>query len=216
MFQVSEEVADEQTRVQSASHALVSDCLNGRFSVQHTGGSLFQPPRTGAPWRQNPKSMDLDSMERYTLKTGDHKIAFKWTALESTDHSVGEERTSCSLLLYMELFLMEEQWKSGSLTLLAGSQQELFWFMAINFKTFGTVALHSKCHCNENGDGELKPKWKQLRKRWDKVFERAEMDLEDVQCMFADSREGCHNFREEGGCPYKHNVEVKREKKQKQ
>ena len=190
----------------------MSDCLNGCFSVQHTGGSLFAPGRSGAPWLRNPKSIDLHTSERYTLKRGEDKIAFKWTALDSPDHSVGSERTSCSLLTYMELFLLEQEFSNRSLTLLASSQEELFWFMAINFKTFGTVAPYSKCHCNERTEGKLKPKWKQLSKRWDKAFKRAQMDLEDLQCMFADSSEGCHNFREEGGCPYKHQVEVKRER----
>ena len=82
-----------------------------------------------------------------------------------------------------------------------------FCYMLINFNTFGTVApFHAPCHCNpSNNEGQMPPKFRKLRSRWDKMFLRAKADPHDVQCMFADTPAGCHNF---DNCPFKHDVEV--------
>merc|ERR1711879_695032 len=58
--------------------------------------------------------------------------------------------------------------------------------------------------------GKMPPNWKKMQKQWDKMFSRADADIHDVQCMFADTREGCHSFGLPGdrGCKFKHDILV--------
>ena len=53
-------------------------------------------------------------------------------------------------------------------------------------------------------------KWLRARKNFDKMFSRAKADVNDVQCGFADTKEGCHAFGLPRvlGCKFKHNILV--------
>ena len=84
-----------------------------------------------------------------------------------------------------------------------------FWGMALNYNTFGTVApFHTSCHCKFP---KMPPKYKEMKKKWDKMFSRAKACSTDVQCMFADTKVGCHSFGMEGeaNCKFKHDIAVK-------
>ena len=54
----------------------------------------------------------------------------------------------------------------------------------------------------------MTPIYKKLQKKWNKIFSRAKEDIKDVQCMFADTKEGCHSFGLPGdlGCKFKHDI----------
>merc|ERR1711872_1078236 len=126
-------------------------------------------------------------------------------------HANGEP-TSCSLYMTIELVLEgEAEYKEGGLHYLALDNMDpgMFWGMALNFNTFGTVApFTTKCHCNFP---KMPPSYKKLKKQWDKIFTRAKKSGLDVQCMFADTPIGCHSFGLDGeeGCKFKHDVSVK-------
>ena len=193
---------------------MLQDALAGRFSVQHTGSMLFVQPNTvGKPIIQNPKAgVDMEQGERYKLLCGDTEFHFKWRGLEVPGHSIPEgKNVACSTFQYMEMELVTEEVKNGGLLHLAGCG-ETFWYMLINFNTFGTVApFHAPCHCNPgNTEGQMPPLWRQLRRRWDKLFQRAKESARDVQCMFSSTPEGCHNVDD---CRFKHEVEVKKTSK---
>ena len=87
----------------------------------------------------------------------------------------------------------------------------LFWRMAINFNTFGTVApfdINCKCAFSK------KPrKFKKLQKFWDEKFRRAKEDPNDILCVYSNSEQGCHAFGlPDGlGCRYKHYIFVEKE-----
>ena len=60
-----------------------------------------------------------------------------------------------------------------------------------------------------------------MQRQWDNAFARAKADIKDVQCMFTDSKEGCHSYGLPGelGCKFKHDImaeleEAKEEKKE--
>ena len=57
-----------------------------------------------------------------------------------------------------------------------------------------------------------------MKRQWDNAFARAKADIKDVQCMFTDSKEGCHSFGLPGelGCKFKHDTmtELKEEKEE--
>ena len=203
-----------QEQCQEQFHRLVQDALAGRFTVQHSGSMFFMAPDTeGKPVIENPKSgVDMEIMERYKLNCGDTELHFKWRGLESPGHSIPEgENVACSTFQYMEMELVTEKVREGGLHYLAGCG-ETFWYMLINFNTFGTVApFHAPCHCNpSNTGGMMPPLWNQLRKKWDKIFQRAKENATDVQCMFSSTPFGCHNFQD---CSYKHDIEIKKTKK---
>lgn len=92
----------------------------------------------------------------------------------------------------------------------------LFWGMALNFNTFGTVApFDPNCNCKFP---KMPLNYKKLKKQWDKIFFRAKEDINDVQCMFADTKEGCHSFGLPTGlgCKFKHDILVEAEEEPKE
>ena len=99
----------------------------------------------------------------------------------------------------------DDRYKEGGLHYLASCESpRIFWAMAINFNTFGTVApFHPDCLCKYN---KIPPKWKELRKKWNKIFKRVKEQEDDIQCMFSDTPLGCHAYKK--GCLYKHHVYV--------
>lgn len=205
-------VKKHQVRTQNRNHQILHDALNGNFTVERRGGEAIRNPKAG---------LDLEFGKDYELKVNNKELAieqfnFVWEG-SSTDHSIPEGNpTSCIMFYYMESYLKDEEFMKGGLHYLAGSYQEIeiFWFMLINFNTFGTVAPHyGPCTCNpKNVKAQMPPERRELRKKWNKFFKRAKADINDVQCMYSNSEEGCHNYN---NCPYKHDVEVKKEKKKK-
>ena len=212
----SAQLAAAQAESQEENSKLLQAALVGIFTVRHTGSMFFLPEQSGGTTVENPKSgEDLDCGERYKLIINNKEFNFKWRGLCPEGHSIPEGKpTACDTFLYMEM--MDENVKKGGLHYMASMEDkagtETFWYMLINFNTFGTVApFHAPCHCNpSNKDGHMPPKQKKLRSRWDKRFIRAKANPHDVQCMFADTQAGCHNF---DNCPFKHDVEVTKEKK---
>ena len=98
------------------------------------------------------------------------------------------------------------------------SFSSLFWSMLINFNTFGTVALfNKKCSCKYK---KIPYKFRKIIEFYDDIFTRARKLPVDVQCMFSNSKEGCHLFGSvplHGNlvdCPFKHEAFVKFEKNQ--
>jgi len=197
------EVARKQRDLQIKANAILMDALNGCFEVL-----------INDRWVRNPKATDLETCERYILKHDadqGNAIHFKHRALNTGPHANGEP-TSCSLYMTIELVLEgEAEYKEGGLHYLALDNMDpgMFWGMALNFNTFGTVApFTTKCHCNFP---KMPPSYKKLKKQWDKIFTRAKKSGLDVQCMFADTPIGCHSFGLDGeeGCKFKHDVSVK-------
>ena len=205
------QLASVQARAQVENNKLLRDALAGRFTVRHTGSMWFLPEQDGGAIVENPKSgVDLLCLERYKLIIRNKEFNFKWRGTCTPSHSIPEGiPTACDTFLYMEM--MDEKVKQGGLHYMASMEDvagtETFWYMLINFNTFGTVApFHAPCHCNpSNKDGQMPPKKGRLRRRWDKMFKRAKANPHDVQCMFADTEIGCQNF---SNCPFKHDVEV--------
>jgi len=87
--------------------------------------------------------------------------------------------------------------------------------MLINFNTFGTVApFNGACHCNPgNVKGQMPPKLRAMRRKWDRIFKRAKAHKTDVQCMYSETEEGCHNYND---CPYKHDIEAEEVEEEKE
>lgn len=89
------------------------------------------------------------------------------------------------------------------------AHRQTFLTLLQNLKQHGTVApYHSPCQCNPQG--QIPPRWRKLRKSWDRMLARARADRHDVQCMFTEARQGpefvgCHNYPK---CPFKHQIEV--------
>ena len=219
----SPQLAAAQAEAQEEQSKLLQAALAGRFTVRHTGSIFFLPEQSGGTTVENPKAgVDLDCGERYKLIINNKEFNFKWRGLCPEGHSIPEGMpTACDTFLYMKMVEENEmgdmdEVKKGGLHYMASMEDqagtETFWYMLINFNTFGTVApFHAPCHCNpSNKDGQMPPKQKKLRSKWDKRFLRAKADPHDVQCMFADTRAGCHNFN---NCPFKHDVEVTKSKK---
>jgi len=202
----SSELAATQAEVQEENSKLLQAALAGRFTVDD-GERTVENPKAGE---------DLECLERYELFICGKEFHLKWRGLCPKGHSIPEGiPTACDMFLYMEM--MEENMKQGGLHYMASAEvldggHETFWYMLINFNTFGTVApFHAPCRCNpSNKEGQMPPKLRELRSRWDEMFIRAKADPHDVQCMFADTQVGCHNF---GKCPFKHDVEVTKSKK---
>lgn len=212
LAQVSNFVKANQVKIQTEHNQLLQDSLAGNFTMQHTGSFFFQPPSNDASPIHNPKSgSDLESSERYKLVINNQEFNFKWRGLETSGHSIPENQPiSCTTLQYMEMTLNETEFIKGGLHYLAGSGDDTFWYMLINFNTFGTVApFNGGCHCNPgNVKGQMPPKLRALRKKWDRIFKRAKADKRDVQCMYTETEEGCHNYND---CPYKHDIETEEE-----
>ena len=207
-------MAKLQQKLQSDYHEILIDAFKGNFEILHDQGRWRDPPNTdteNATWIRNPKSTVLSTLERYQVRSDSPRtdntkpISFKWRALESLDHGKGDP-TACSFLELMDCYLLnDERYREGGIHYLAGSLEDagLFWGMAINFNTFGTVApFHSNCHCNIT---RLTKKHCKLRNKWDKIFYRAKADPLDIQCMYSETPVGCQNFE---SCPYKHEIEV--------
>jgi len=220
LAKIVDKVKQNQTRIQAENHKIIQEALAGNFTAQHTGWCFFLPPQTGAPLVRNPKAgSDMLTGERYKLEFIGKEFSFKWRGLESSGHSIPEGNpTSCSALEYLEIHLTQDVFKKGGLHFLVSSGkggEETFWYMLINFNTFGTVApFQGPCHCNPNNvKGQMPIQLQELVKKWDNIFKRAKADLNDIQCMFSNSKEGCHNFKD---CPYKHDIEVKEVKKKAQ
>ena len=186
-----------QAGLQERYSKLLQDALAGHFYVQEGYGyDKLQNPKSG---------VDLESDERYDLFMNDKEYSFKWRGLCSEDHSIPAGRpTACDVFYYLEMIDGMEKVKQGGLHYLAGMEEdgleETFWYMLINFNTFQTVAPYKgPCHC----ELVLSEKWLKLRRSWDEKFARAKADPNDVQCMFASTKEGCQNKK---GCLFKHNI----------
>jgi len=199
---IQHQIATKQRNLQIKANAALMDALNGRFKI-------FINER----WVQNPKATDLETLDRCMLRHDsdqDNVIHFKQRYLDTSPHANGEP-TSCSLYLTLELvFENETKYKEGGLHYLVLDESDpgMFWGMALNFNTFGTVGPFStKCHCNFP---KMPPSYKKMRKQWDKIFSRAKASSLDVQCMFADTPFGCHSFGLEGdaGCKFNHDISV--------
>jgi hypothetical protein len=200
---IQKQMATKQRNRQIKANAALMDALNGRFEI-------FINER----WVQNPKATDLEPLGRYRLRhhsDQDNVIHFKQRCLETSAHGNGEP-TSCGLYMTLEVvFENEKKYKEGGLHFLVldASDPGMFWGMALNYNTFGTVGPFStKCHCNFP---KIPPSYKMMRKQWDKIFSRAKALSLDVQCMFARTPSGCHSFGLEGdaGCKFKHDKSVK-------
>jgi len=153
---------------------------------------------------------NLEPEERYSVKVKSGSLknkdfSMRWGGVEDCKHTMPEGKlTSCTFLRCVEEELKKEELKGGLHFMAADANAALFWTLIINFNTYGTMALHhSPCQCNHTD--QMPPHWRKLRRRLDKMLERARADRTDVQCMFADSKKGCHNFPD---CPFKHQKEV--------
>ena len=195
------ELGKSQQAVQRKANLKIRDALKGKFTVEINNS-----------WVRNPKATDLQAGERYALKydsNQDDIIHFKQRALESPEHTNGEP-SSCGLYMTLELCYEDKKYKDGRLHNLALDCMDpgIFWGMALNFKTFGTVApFHPNCHCEFP---KMPQNYKKIQKSWDKVFKRARAEITDVQCMFSDTSSGCHSFNLSGSdkCKFKHDIEV--------
>jgi len=203
MDRIQPEEAAKQREVQLKANAMLMDALNGRFNI------LIDD------WVRNPKATDLETSKRYIITHDadeDNEIHFKQYYLDTSLHANGEP-TSCSLYMSLEMVLEDDaKYKEGGIHYLALDYPGMFWGMALNFNTFGTVALFStKCYCNFP---KMPPSYKKLKKHWDKIFTRAKKSGQDVQCMFADTPTGCHSYGLEGeaGCKFKHDIYVEKAK----
>ena len=199
---IKPEEAVKQRDLQFKANAMLMDALNGRFRI------LLEDD-----WACNAKATDLKTGERYYLNYDsdkDEEIYFKQYYLDTSPHANGEP-TSCHIYQSMLEYMSEEdakKLKEGGIHYLAHDYPEMFWGMALNFNTFGTVAVFStKCYCHFP---KMPPSYKRLQKYWDKIFTRAKKSGLDVQCMFADTPTGCHSFGLEGeaGCKFKHDISV--------
>jgi len=231
LSEVSSDVKKCQIRRQTEHHQILKDALNGNFTVKRRpawNDTLRRREEDVFVKQWNPKSGDLEHGVEYELEVANgRQTEFEWEGLEPKIHSIPEGNpTSCRLFHYMESYLfLDQEFMKGGLNFLAGSYQEIeiFWFMLINFNTYGTVApFYGPCRCNpKNVKAQMPPEHRELRKKWNKFFKRAKADFNDVQCMYStphkcvsdadsESEKGCHNFV---NCPFKHDVEVKKEKK---
>ena len=200
-----------QMKLQNEYSLILMDALNGRFKIRHQPGFRWEPVTTTGEWINNPSSNDMQALERYGLKYesqkgGSDPISMKWRALESKGHSPNGP-SACLFLQEMEIVLLkDERYREGGLHYLAGSLEapHLFWGMAMNFNTFGTVTpFTTGCHCNFK---KIPPKYKTIKRNWDMFFKRAKKNKYDVQCMFADTPVGCHGFGK--GCQFRHDILV--------
>jgi len=203
---VSNDVKIRQVQTQNECHQILRDALNGNFTVKRKEGEFTVAI-------SDPKSSDLEWGEWYELNINNMKITFFWDGLMPMDHSIPEGHpTSCCLLDLMEHFLSNEECTKGVLHYIIADCDILnhVMTMLINFKTYGTVApFYGPCDCNpKNVKAQMSPERRELRKKWNKMFKRATADINDVQCMFSDSEEGCHNYE---NCRFKHDVYVKKE-----
>ena len=204
LLRVNEKIAFTQKAKQDKLNKILKNSFTGKFKVNINGD-----------WKTNPKSSDLQSGERYclyTLANKDHPYHFKQRHLEHSNHS--SSPTSCGLYMLMEIVFDKDDFKDGGgLHHLVDYSMDpgLFWGMALNFNTFGTVApFDPNCHCKFP---KMPLNYKKLKKQWDKIFFRAKEDINDIQCMFADTEEGCHSFGLPGqlGCKFKHDIQVEKE-----
>jgi len=207
-----------QVRTQNERHQVLQAALNGNFTVKHSEGDLT------VAWHlvHGPKSTDLVFGNKYELNVNSEVFTFEWEGLNPMEHSIPEGHpTSCVLFESMEEHLNDEEFmeefnQKVSLQYIAGMHllqlDSVFWSMVINFNTYGTVApFDGPCRCNsKNVKAQMPPERRELRKKWNKFFKRAKADINDVQCMYSASKVGCQNYE---NCPYKHQVEVKKEKK---
>jgi len=219
LSKVSNKVKKSQIQTQEKYHQVLQDALDGNFTAEHLDSSVDEVVPLPV---KNPKAgSDLKTCESYRLTTNNGMTwgDFTWEGLEAHGHSKPEGKpTSCTLLAIM-YYVLKWDSASGLHNLAQGAatgkgEEQIFWGMIINFNTFGTVApYHGPCDCNpSNVKAQMPPEWRELRKKWNKILKRAKDDINDMQCMFSDSEEGCHNFSD---CPYKHDIEVKKEKKKK-
>ena len=201
LAEVQQQLAISQKKIQEDFNAALVDAFNGNFKIKING-----------EWVRKPKATDLKASYRYELRhdsAGDKVVHFKQRALESLEHTNGEP-SSCSFFMTMELCMEQNGFKVGGLHYLVGYEMDpnFFWGMVLNFNTFGTVApFHTNCSCKFP---KMPPNYKEMKKKWDKMFSRAKAFPTDVQCMFADTCIGCHSFRLDGkaGCRFKHDIAV--------
>jgi hypothetical protein len=186
MIEIKRSTAKAQKIKQDLLNKVSENAFTGDFMTQIDGHVKL-----------NPKATDLEVGERYCLvaiANKKHLYQFKQRALDGEGHS-GSSPSSCSLYFAMEMLFDDDQgFKNSGLHYLVdyADDPNMFWGMALNFNTFGTVApFNPNCHCNYP---KMPPKYKKLQKQWDKMFSRAKADINDVQCMFADTTEGCHSF----------------------
>eukprot|EP00092_Neocalanus_flemingeri_P036035 GFUD01039235.1.p1 GENE.GFUD01039235.1~~GFUD01039235.1.p1 ORF type:complete len:447 (-),score=102.38 GFUD01039235.1:61-1401(-) len=200
---VERKLGSSQKKIQKNYNSAVVDGLNGNFKIKING-----------KWVRNPKAIDLETSSRYELihNSKGKVVHFKQRALVTGPHANGEP-TSCDLLMTMELCMEDDSFNEGGLHYLVGWDDGTFWGMVLNFNMFGTVApFNTACYCKFP---KMPPKYKEMRKKWDKMFSRAKACFTDVQCMFANTTTGCHSFglQGEAGCRFKHDIAVKKVKK---
>ena len=161
---VNREVGRAQKARQDKLNNILRDALTGEFRVEIAG-----------EWRTNPPATELQTLERYHLVSASaphSRYYFKQRALESSQHT-GANPSSCSFFMTLEMIMDTEPFRTGGLHYLVDFEMDsnFFWGMALNFNTFGTVApFHTECSCNFP---KMPPKYKQLRRRWDSMFNRA-------------------------------------------
>jgi len=115
---VSNEVKANQVKIQTEHNQRLQDALDGNFTMQHTGSFFFEAPRNDGSLIRNPKSgSDLETAERYKLVINNQEFNFKWRGLETSGHSIPENRPiACSTLQYMEMTLNEVEFNRGDYT----------------------------------------------------------------------------------------------------
>ena len=203
---IDQNIAIYQKAKQEKLNRILKNALTGKFKVN-----------IGGEWRKNVKSTDLESLEYYSicaLANKDFLYHFKQRFLEDSNHC--SVPTSCGLYLMMEKYFEEEGFKNGGglhylVDLAETDGMGFFWGMALNFTTFGTVAPFDRsCYCDFP---KMPPAYKKWQKQWDKFFQRAKADIKDVQCMFTDTKQGCHSYGLPGdlGCKFKHDIKTEKE-----
>ena len=206
MKNVDQIIAKRQAIKQEKLNRILKNALTGKFKVNING-----------EWKTNPVSTEMDSLDRLslcTLANKDYLYHFKQRFLEDSDH--GSSPASCSLFMMMEHIFEEDGFKNGGglhylVDFAETDEPGLFWGMALNFNTFGTVApFDVSCYCNFP---KMPPAYRKMKKQWDKIFSRAKADIKDVQCMFTDTKEGCHSYGLPGnlGCKFKHDIRSEKE-----
>ena len=102
----------------------------------------------------------------------------------------------------MEKLMDNDNFIEGGLHYLTSGDEETFWDMLIHFHNFGTVAPDYICACNPYRSTLVPAKLVEVISRWDDLFKRAKAERTDVQCMYANTEQGCHSYPD---CPFKHN-----------
>ena len=211
--------AMNEKMIQDTMNDVLQDALTGKFKLfkWSIGGSDIEDIVIDDDGIINPKSTDVVWGTQYAVVTQlDQYYILTTSPIEPESHC--SSPTSCSVYNLLDTLghgdsQMKSIFDSLHFLIMYASQDatSLFWRMAINFNTFGTVApfdINCKCAFSK------KPrKFKQLLKFWDGKFKRAKEDLNDILCVYSNSEQGCHAFGlPDGlGCRYKHYIFVEKE-----